>query len=70
VNGPLDGYVASLRAGRIALVPTPPEKTFTRKIVESVVVVAAGVGLMAFSTFGSFTDQTTPFPPAPVDGGH
>jgi len=43
-----------------------PRKTFTRKIVESVVVVAAGVGLMALGTFGSFTDPHTPFPPAPV----
>jgi len=44
-------------------------KTFTRKIVESVVVVAAGAGLMAFGTFGAFTDPTTPFPPAPVSAG-
>ena len=43
-----------------------PRKTFTRKIVESVVVVAAGVGLMALGTFGSFTDPHTPFPSAPV----
>jgi hypothetical protein len=51
-------------------VPQPtPSKTFTRKIVESVVVVAAGVGLMAFGTFGAFTDPTTPFPPAPVGVG-
>jgi hypothetical protein len=47
---------------------TPP-KTFTRKIVESTVVVAAGLGVMALGTFGSFTDATTPFPPAPVAGG-
>jgi hypothetical protein len=50
--------------------PTTPPKTFTRKIVESVVVVAAGAGLMAFGTFGAFTDPTTPFPPPPVTGGH
>jgi len=43
-----------------------PRKTFTRKLVESVVVVAAGVCLMALGTFGSFTDAHTPFPPAPV----
>ena len=43
-----------------------PPKTFTRKLVESVVVVAGGVGLMALGTFGSFTDPHTPFPPAPV----
>jgi hypothetical protein len=43
-----------------------PPKTFTRKLVESVVVVAAGVGLMALGTFGSFTDPHTPFPPAPA----
>jgi hypothetical protein len=39
-------------------------KTFTRKVVESVVVVAAGLGLMALGTFGSFSDPNTPFPPA------
>jgi len=39
-------------------------KTFTRKIVESVVVVAAGLGLMALGTFGTFSDPHTPFPPA------
>jgi hypothetical protein len=50
-------------------VPTTPAKTFTRKVVESVVVVAAGVGLMAFGTFGAFTDPSTPFPPAPVTAG-
>jgi hypothetical protein len=49
-------------------VPTPGQKTFTRKVLESIVVVAAGAGLMAFSTFGSFADPSTPFPPAPVDG--
>jgi hypothetical protein len=43
-----------------------PPKTFRRKLVESVVVVAAGVGLMALGTFGSFTDPHTPFPPAPA----
>ena len=47
-----------------------PRKTFTRKIVESVVVVAAGLGLMALGTFGSFTDPHTPFPPAPVSAPH
>ena len=48
----------------------PPKlpKTFTRKIVESVVVLAVGLGLMAFGTFGSFTDAHTPFPPVPVAG--
>ena len=46
-----------------------PRKTFTRKLVESVVVVAAGVGLMALGTFGSFTDAHTPFPPASLSGG-
>jgi hypothetical protein len=43
-------------------VPTPP-KTVPRKILESVVVIAAGVGLMAFGTFGTFSDAHTPFPP-------
>ena len=47
-----------------------PPKTLTRKLVESVVVVAAGLGLMALGTFGSFTDEHTPFPPAPVSVGH
>ena len=47
-----------------------PSKTFTRKIVESVVVVAAGLGLMAFGTFGSFSDATTPFPPVPAAAPH
>ena len=46
-----------------------PRKTFTRKLVESVVVVAAGVGLMALGTFGSFTDAHTPFPPTSLSGG-
>jgi hypothetical protein len=41
-------------------------KTLARKVVESVVVVAAGLGLMALGTFGSFTDPHTPFPPVPV----
>jgi hypothetical protein len=50
-------------------VPTP-RKTFTRKVVESIAVVAVGVGLMAFGTFGAFTDPTTPFPPLPVADGH
>ena len=49
--------------------PTPP-KTLPRKIVESVVVVAAGLGLMALGTFGSFTDPTTPFPPVPAAAPH
>jgi len=40
-----------------------PAKTFTRKIAESVVVVAPGVGLMAFGTFGALTDPATPIPP-------
>ena len=50
--------------------PVKPPKTLPRKIVESVVVVAAGVGLMAFGTFGAFTDTTTPFPPAAVAPAH
>jgi hypothetical protein len=45
-------------------------KTFTRKVVESVVVVAAGVGLMALGTFGCFSDPHTPFPPASVSARH
>ena len=45
--------------------PAPP-KTVPRKILESVVVIAAGVGLMAFGTFGAFTDAHTPFPPTSV----
>jgi hypothetical protein len=47
-------------------VPGTPSKTLPRKIVESVVVVAAGVGLMAFGTFGTFEDETTPLPPVSV----
>jgi hypothetical protein len=47
--------------GRITLVPTP-QKTFPRKVVESVVVVCAGAALMALGTFGSFTNPATPFP--------
>jgi hypothetical protein len=43
-----------------------PRRSFTRKVVESVVVVAAGLGLMALGTFGSFTDPHTPFPPTSV----
>ena len=43
-----------------------PRRSVTRKVVESVVVVAAGLGLMALGTFGSFTDPHTPFPPAPA----
>jgi hypothetical protein len=39
-------------------------------MLESIVVVAAGAGLMAFGTFGAFTDPTTPFPPAPAGTGH
>jgi hypothetical protein len=38
-------------------------------MVESVAVVCAGVGLMAFGTFGAFTDPTTPFPPSPASAG-
>jgi len=48
--------------------PTP--KTLVRKIVESVVVVAAGLGLMAFGTFGTFEDDSTPFPPAVAISTH
>ena len=44
-------------------------KTNARKVVESVLVVAAGVALMAFGTFGAYTDPTTPFPPTSVVGG-
>jgi hypothetical protein len=52
-------------------VPQPePAKTVTRKILESVAVVALGAGLMAFGTFGAFTDPTTPFPPGPTSSGH
>jgi len=51
-------------------VPTKPTKTVPRKIVESIVVVAAGVGLMALGTFGSFTDPTTPFPPESATSPH
>ncbi len=47
----------------------PLPKTVPRKIVESVLVVAAGLGLMAIGTYGSFTDASTPFPPAPVSDG-
>ena len=47
-----------------------PPKSLTRKVVESVVVVAAGLGLMALGTFGSFTDAHTPFPPVPVSAPH
>ena len=47
-----------------------PPKSFTRKVVESVVVVATGLGLMAVGTFGSFTDPHTPFPPAPASTPH
>lgn len=44
-------------------------KTVPRKILESVLVVAVGVGLMALGTYGSFTDAHTPFPPVPVSDG-
>jgi hypothetical protein len=56
--------------GSIPVVPSTPSKSFTRKIVESIVVVAAGVGLMAFGTIGAFTDGTTPFPAPSVTAGH
>jgi hypothetical protein len=56
--------------GQDPAVPAKPPKTVPRKIVESVVVIAAGVGLMAFGTFGSFTDAHTPFPPVPAAGSH
>ena len=46
------------------------QKSVPRKIAESVVVIAAGLGLMALGTFGSFTDAHTPFPPAPVSSPH
>ena len=45
-------------------------KSFSRKIAESAAVIAAGLGLMALGTFGSFTDAHTPFPPAPVSSPH
>jgi hypothetical protein len=48
-------------------VPPKLPKTFTRKVVESVLIVGAGVGLMAFGTFGTFTDATTPLPPMSSD---
>ena len=48
--------------------PVKRPKTVTRKIAESVVVLAAGLGLMAFGTFGAFTDAHTPFPPTSVAG--
>jgi hypothetical protein len=51
-------------------IPAVAQKSFTRKVVESVVVVAAGLGLMALGTFGSFTDPHTPLPPAPVPAPH
>ena len=66
-HGPLRTVTAG---GRITLVPQQPARTVPRKIAESVVVIAAGVGLMAFGTFGAFTDATTPFPPAPVAAPH
>ena len=44
-------------------------KTFTRKMVESLLVVAAGAGLMALGTFGTYTDATTPFPPTTTSAG-
>ena len=50
--------------------PANPSKTVARKIVESAVVIAAGVGLMAFGTFGTFTDASTPFPPSSVTPPH
>ena len=45
-----------------------PPRSFARKVAQSVVVVAAGLGLMALGTFGSFTDPHTPFPPTSVVG--
>ena len=70
VNGAPDGYAASLRPAGFALVPqSNASKRVPRKILESVVVVAAGVGLMAFGTYGSFTDVHTPFPPVSVSDG-
>jgi hypothetical protein len=58
------------QGGQDPAVPAKRPKTVPRKIVESVVVIAAGLGLMAFGTFGSFTDAHTPFPPVPVAGSH
>jgi hypothetical protein len=46
------------------------EKSVPRKIAESVVVVAAAVGLMAFGTFGAFEDEHTAFPPPSADDAH
>ncbi len=37
-----------------------PGKSLLRKIAESVVVVAAAAGLMAFGTWGTFEDPSTP----------
>jgi hypothetical protein len=50
-------------------VPATPPKTVPRKILESVVVIAAGLGLMALGTFGTFTDAHTPFPSASASHG-
>jgi hypothetical protein len=49
--------------------PLVPRKTSTRKVVESIVVVAVGLGLMALGTFGSFTDPHTPFPSGTASPG-
>ena len=43
-------------------------KSGWRKVAESLVVVAAAVGLMAFGTFGRFEDGGTPFPHASLSG--
>jgi hypothetical protein len=50
-------------------VPANPPKTVSRKILESVVVIGAGLGLMAFGTFATFTDATTPLPTVSVSDG-
>jgi hypothetical protein len=50
-------------------VPATPPKTVPRKILESAVVIAAGLGLMALGTFGTFTDERTPFPPSSASQG-
>jgi hypothetical protein len=51
-------------------VPPPAPKSVSRKLLESAVVIAAGIGLMALGTFGTFTDEHTPFPPTSVTTPH
>ena len=49
--------------------PAHRPRSVPRKILESVVVIAGGLGLMALGTFGTFTDAHTPFPPTSVSDG-